>query len=191
MAWVMLEGHGIKSKSWTNASGRLIGGKPFSRGALYLILQNRIYLGGIVHKGQSHRGEHTAIIDQPLWDAVQAQLADNTAERSCGTRTRQRSLLTGMLFDGNSSRMTPSHAVKKGARYRYYVSRPLITKDQTESSAGLRIPAAEIEQLVISRVRQWLLDPSSIYEATSIRLPDPSTQRRLVTRAAEIGKSWA
>jgi DNA invertase Pin-like site-specific DNA recombinase len=46
-----LEALGIKSKSWTSASGRLIGGKPFSRGALYLILQNRIYLGGIVHKG--------------------------------------------------------------------------------------------------------------------------------------------
>jgi site-specific DNA recombinase len=85
--------------------------------------------------------------------------------------------------------MTPTHAVKKGTRYRYYVSRPLITKDQTEQSAGLRIPAAEIEQLVVSRVRQWLLDPGSVYQAT--RLPDPSTQRRLIARAAEVGKSWA
>ena len=50
---------GIKSKSWTTASGRRIGGKPFSRGALYLILQNRLYRGEIVHKGQSHPGEHT------------------------------------------------------------------------------------------------------------------------------------
>jgi site-specific DNA recombinase len=64
-----------------------------------------------------------------------------------------------MLFDGDGNRMTPSHAVKKGTRYRYYVSRPLITKDQTERFAGLRIAAAEIEQLVTSRVRQWLLDP--------------------------------
>jgi hypothetical protein len=84
--------------------------------------------------------------------------------------------------------MTPTHAVKKGTRYRYYVSRPLIIKDQTEGSAGLRIPAAEIEQLVTSRVRQWLLDRGSIYEAT--RLSDASEQRRLVARAAEIGKIW-
>ena len=161
-----LEAQGIKSKSWTSAAGRLIGGKPFSRGALYLILQNRIYRGEIVHKGQSHPGEHPPIVDQPLWDAVQAQLAGNAAERNSGTRTHQPSLLAGMLFDGEGNRMTPSHAVKKGTRYRYYVSRPLITKDQTESSAAMRIPAAEIEQLVTSRVRQWLLDPGSIYQAT-------------------------
>jgi DNA invertase Pin-like site-specific DNA recombinase len=184
-----LEAQGIKSKSWTSASGRVIGGKPFSRGALYLILQNRTYRGEIVHKGQSHLGEHTPIIDPLLWDAAQAQLAGNTAERNSGTRTRQPSLLTGMLFDANGNPMTPSHAVKQGTRYRYYVSRPLITKDQTESSAGLRIPAREIEQLVPRRVRQWLLDPGSIYSAT--RLLDPSAQRRLVARARELGDSWS
>ena len=68
-----LEARGINSKSWTTASGRRVGGKSFSRGALYLILQNRLYRGEIVHKGQAHPGEHTPIIDQPLWDAVQAQ----------------------------------------------------------------------------------------------------------------------
>jgi DNA invertase Pin-like site-specific DNA recombinase len=183
-----LEAQDIKSKSWTSASGRHIGGKPFSRGALYLILQNRTYLGEIVHKGQSHPGEHTPIIDQLLWDAAQAQLADNTAERNSGTRTSQPSLLIGMLFDANGNPMTPSHAVKQGTRYRYYVSRPLIIKDQTKSSAGLRIPAEEIEQLVPSRVRQWLLDPGSIYSAT--RLVDASAQRWLVARARELGNSW-
>ena len=35
-----LEARRIDSRSWTSASGRLVGGKPFSRGALYLILQN-------------------------------------------------------------------------------------------------------------------------------------------------------
>jgi len=183
-----LEAQGSKSKSWTGASGRVIGGKPFSRGALYLILQNRTYLGEIVHKGQSHRGEHPPIIDQPLWEAVQARLAGHTTQRNPGTRTRQPSLLAGMLFDRDGRRMTPSYAVKRGTRYRYYVSRPLITKDQTERSTGLRIPAAGIEHLVTSRVRQWLLDPASIYQAT--QLPDLSAQRRVVARATEVGKSW-
>src|SRR5439155_4407954 len=90
-----LEARRVKSKSWTSASGRLIGGKPFSRGALYLILQNRLYRGEIVHKGQSHSGEHPPIIDWPLRDAVQVQLASNAAERNSGTRTRQPSLLAG------------------------------------------------------------------------------------------------
>src|ERR1700719_2754207 len=80
-----LEARGIRSKSWTSVSGRLVGGKPFSRGALYLMLQNRIYRGEIVHKGQFHLGEHTPIVDQPLWEAVQAQLAGNVAERKSGT----------------------------------------------------------------------------------------------------------
>jgi DNA invertase Pin-like site-specific DNA recombinase len=156
-----LEFRGIKSKSWMSASGRLIGGKPFSRGALYLILQNRTYLGEIIHKRQSYPSEHPPIIDQPLWDAAQAQLASNTAKRSSGAWTGQPSLLAGMLFDRDGDSMTPTHAVKKGTRYRYYVSRPLITKDQTENSIGLRIPAADVERLVTSRMRQWLLDPGS------------------------------
>ena len=77
-----------------------------------------------------------------------------------------------MLFDRDGDRMTPSYAVKQGTRYRYYVSRPLITQDQRESSTALRIPAGEIEHLVTSRVRQWLRDPGGIYQST--RLPDPS-----------------
>jgi site-specific DNA recombinase len=95
-----------------------------------------------------------------------------------------------MLFDGDGNRMTPSHAVKKGTRYRYYVSGSLITRDRTEDSAGLRIPAAEIEQLVSSRVHRWLLDPASICKSTAARLADASTQQWLVARAAEIGKRW-
>jgi site-specific DNA recombinase len=183
-----LEAQGRKSKSWTSAAGRVIGGKPFSRGALYLMLQNRTYRGEIVHKGQSHPSEHPPIIDHPLWDAVQMRLAGNTAERNSGRPTDQPSLLTGMLFDAEGNRMTPSHAVKQGARYRYYVSRPRITQDQHESATALRIPAAEIEHFVTSRMRQWLLDPGSIYQST--RLADPSAQRRLIARATEIGKSW-
>ena len=133
-----LKARGIRSKSWTSASGRRVGGKPFSRGALYLMLQNRLYRGAIIHKRQSHPGEHTPIIDQPLWDAVQARLAANTAEGNSGTRTGQPSLLAGMLFDRDGNRMTPTHATKEGTRYRSYVYRPLITNGQTDRSAGLR-----------------------------------------------------
>src|SRR5215813_12828311 len=162
----------------------MIGGKLFSRGALYLMLRNRIYHGEIVHKGQSYPGEHPPIIDQSLWDVVQMRLAGNTAERTSGTRSHQPSLLAGMLFDAAGYRMTLSYAVKNGTRYRYYVS----SQNQRESSTALRIPAGEIEHLVTSRVRQWLLDPGGVYQST--RLPDLSAQRRLIACAVEIGKSW-
>src|ERR1700751_3635182 len=62
-----LEAHGINSKAWKSSAGRVIGGKAFSRGALYLILQTRRYRGDSVHKAESHPGEHRPIIDQRLW----------------------------------------------------------------------------------------------------------------------------
>jgi site-specific DNA recombinase len=185
-----LEARGIQSKLRTCASGRISGEKPFARGALYLMLRNRIYRGEIAHNEQSYPGEHQPIIDQPLWDAVQAQLADNAVQRNEGRKTRQPSLLAGMLFDADGNRMTPSHAVKKGTRYRYYVSASLFTKDRTENVAGLRIPAAEIEQLVSSRMHRWLLDPGSFYKSTSTRLADALMRERLAARAADIGKHW-
>jgi hypothetical protein len=185
-----LDARSIQSKLRTSASGRISGGKPFARGALYLMLQNRIYLGEIVHNQQSYAGEHEPIVDQQRWDAVQAQLAGNDAElRNCG-KTRQPSLLAGMLVDRAGNRMTPSHAVKKGTRYRYYVSGSLITRDRTDKSAGLRTPAAEIEDLVNDRMHRWLLDPGSIYKSTSTRLADSSMQQRRVARAANLGKHW-
>jgi hypothetical protein len=76
---------------------------------------------------------------------VQAQLAGNAAQHNDSGKTPQPSLLAGMLFDGDGNRMTPSHAVKKGTRYRYYVSRSLITKDRTENSlSGPISPALPI-----------------------------------------------
>src|SRR5215203_4664339 len=69
-----LEAQGTMGKSWISTSGQNRGGKPIGRGALYLILQNRIYRGEIVHKNKTYPGEHRAIIDPALWDAVQTRL---------------------------------------------------------------------------------------------------------------------
>jgi DNA invertase Pin-like site-specific DNA recombinase len=79
-----LETRGVTSKRWTSSSGRHWGGKPIARGALYLLLQNRIYRGEIVHKEQHYPGEHQAIIDPELWEATQVKLAANAVERSTG-----------------------------------------------------------------------------------------------------------
>src|SRR5260370_24988842 len=57
-----LEARNIRSKLRTSASGRISGGKPFARGALYLMLQNRIYRGEILHRERSHLGAHEPII---------------------------------------------------------------------------------------------------------------------------------
>src|ERR1700681_3384970 len=84
-----LDAQGLTSKCRTSTSGRLWGGKPFARGALYLMLQNRIYRGEIVHKERSYPGEHTPIIDRELWEMVQARLTGNPAQRNAGGRTAE------------------------------------------------------------------------------------------------------
>jgi hypothetical protein len=153
-------------------------------------LQNRIYRGEIVHKDQSYAGEHGAIIDPALWDAVQARLAENAIERGTGVRVKNPSLLAGLLFDREGHRMTPTHAVKNGKRYRYYVSRPLIVGARSDA-AGLRIPAAEIEQIVRNRIRRLLSEPASVFEILQIQPGEPMPQQRLMTRAAELAGEWA
>src|SRR6266446_1017357 len=186
-----LQVQGVVSKQWTSSSGRSWGGNPIARGALYLMLQNRIYRGEIVHKDKHYPGEHQTIIDPQLWDAVQEKLAANAVERSTGGRAKNPSLLAGLLFDGEGNRMTPTHAVKNGRRYRYYISHPLMTQARARSPGGLRVPAPEIEQLVASRICQFLSEPDSILKATEHQGLEAADQQRLIDRAAQVSSSWS
>src|ERR1700730_16555941 len=160
-----LEDHGIRSKRWTSTVGRRWGGKPIVRGSLYRMLQNRIYRGEIVHKDQHYPGEHMPIVDEALWDEVQVKLAANAVARAAGEGMLSPTLLAGLLYDGQGHRMTPSHAVKKGMRYRYYVSQPLICQTREAAPERLRIAAAEIERIVLSRIGELIADPGRLADA--------------------------
>jgi len=140
-----LDAEGMVSKLRASPTGRRWGGQLFARGALYRMLQNPIYLGEIVHNDQSYSGEHPAIIEPGLWEQVQRKLNDSRTERADGSRAANPSLLAGLLHDDRGERMTPSHAVKRGTRYRYYVSRSLVTGSRSAAPMGHRIPAGEIE----------------------------------------------
>jgi site-specific DNA recombinase len=135
-----LDAAGIRSKSWVSTAGHCWGGKPLARGALYTMLRNWIYRGHIVHKEQHYPGEHDPIIDEVLWQEVQTKLTANAVERASGERMLSPSLLAGLLYDGEGHRMTPSHAVKKGMRYRYYVSQPLISNTREAVPRGFASP---------------------------------------------------
>ena len=185
-----LDAAGILSKVRVAESGRRWGGKPFARGALYLMLQNRIYLGETVHKDKSYPGEHEGIVDQELWDAVQAKLTENRVERAKGGATGDPSLLAGLLYDNLGNRMTPSHAIKSGKRYRYYVSRPLITGRRTTAPDGRRIPAAEIERLVSDRVCTFLSSDTEIFEAIQSGNREVAELKRLIVQAVKLSKAW-
>ena len=151
---------GIRSKRRVRPDGTEYGHQRFSQGALYLMLQNRTYRGEATHKGNSYPGEHSAIVDKPLWDAVQAVLAENRVARATGARTKQPSLLTGMVFDEAGERLTPTWSVKKGTRYRYYVSTSLVTGAGRSRSRRRRIPAGNLETVVLNRLRTFLRQPS-------------------------------
>jgi site-specific DNA recombinase len=177
---------GIVSKVRTASDGSRYGGQPLARGALYLMLQNRIYRGEIVHKGTSYGGEHEAIVDEALWNNVQAILSGNRVDRAHGRTGHAPSLLTGMLFDAHGGRMSPTHATKKGNRYRYYISRTLLDGSTKARTEGQRIPAAALESLVVRRIRDWLADPAAILQAARHAASDAVTQKRLVERAKNV-----
>ena len=156
---------GIRSKRRVRPDGTEHGNQRFSQGALYLLLQNRTYRGEATHKGNAYPGEHTAIVDKPLWDAVQAVLAENRVERATGTNTKAPSLLTGLLFDEAGERLTPTWSVKKGTRYRYYVSTSLVKGGSKAHSTRRRIPAGNLEAIVIERLRRLLSSRGELLDA--------------------------
>src|SRR5215216_618850 len=129
--------------------GAVRGGTGFGKGALAHLLRNRIYLGEIRHQGRTYPGEHEPIIDRDLFDAVQAKLTVQ-AQASRQARAGSGALLLGRIFDDRGNRMTPASAHKQGARYRYYVSAPLMQGRREEAGSVPRVPAPDIEQLVIA-----------------------------------------
>jgi DNA invertase Pin-like site-specific DNA recombinase len=183
-----LNSQGIRSKQRVKADGAPYGGHKFSRGALYLLLQNRIYRGEITHKGNSYPGEHPAIIEQPLWDEVQAVLAKNRINRKSGGQANHPSLLAGTVFDAAGNRLTPTYSVKKGTRYRYYVSTALLTGVGKKGSAATRIPAGDLERVVINRLRAFLVDPVAVLDAVDDKSPRSSWQSQAIERGHQAGE---
>jgi site-specific DNA recombinase len=142
---------GIRSKPRRQSNGR--NGGRFGVGALAYLLKNRFYIGEVVYRGEVHRGEHEAILDPALFEAVQVKLAARARAR----RSRlggSPAVLSGRLFDDRGNRMSPTHTNKGGTRYRYYVSQAVLQK-KPQVSVG-RVPAAELETLVLAALRNHL-----------------------------------
>jgi DNA invertase Pin-like site-specific DNA recombinase len=176
---------GLRTKCSTTVNGTARGGKPFSRGHLYTLLSNPIYTGQIAHKGQLHPGQQPALIDDESWSAVRDQLTANTGDHRRRVKAAEPSLLAGLLVDARGERLTPSHAVKKGRRYRYYVSAALITDAGTDRAQGWRLAAREIEEAVI-RILADALTPASLVERFGAAGMPSDQLRKLLSRAARM-----
>src|SRR4051812_9149049 len=175
---------GLRTKCSTTTNGTERGGKPFSRGHLYTLLANPIYTGHIAHKGELHPGQQAALIDDESWSTVRDQLAANTSNHRRRAKAAEPSLLAGLLVDARGERLTPSHAVKKGRRYRYYVSAALITDAATDRAQGCRLAAREIEEAVIRILADALTSPGSLVERFGAAGIPSDQVRKLLSRAA-------
>jgi site-specific DNA recombinase len=102
-----------------------------------------------------HRGEHAPILGRDLFEAVQAKRVANSVARRVRLRGSA-AILAGRLFDDRGNRMSPTHANKRGVRYRYYVSHTILQNRRAEAGSIARVPAAEIETLVCDGVRRHL-----------------------------------
>lgn len=153
-----LDADGIVSKERLSKRGNVIGGKPYSRGALYSILQNPIYIGKIRHKDQTYDGQHEPIIQQDIWDEVQEKLSSQAAAQRGHKKATDQNLLKGLLFDCEGTPYSPDFTNKGGKRYRYYISQNLIQYRDHPKGTMARIPAHEIEQVVIDTLRNGLIE---------------------------------
>jgi site-specific DNA recombinase len=121
---------------------------------------------------------------------VQQRLAANRVEQKAPGRATSPSLLAGLVYDHAGERLVPTHAVKRGRRYRYYVSKPLQTGMREAGTAGLRLPAGDLERVVAERLRQFLADRAAVYAAIRSSVTDGAEQQRVLTRANEFATTW-
>lgn len=178
---------GIHSHRRTTQGGKIIGGHPISRGSLYLILQNPVYIGQITHDGKTYPGLHEPIIERDMWDRVQRLLNGNRVVHRRKERSRIPSPLAGLIFDGAGERLTPTHTSKRGLRYRYYVSQSSVRGRPCNDDKRWRIPATELEQIVVDALRSLLRDESRLSSLVGLHRIAPANAKRVLEAAIALG----
>jgi DNA invertase Pin-like site-specific DNA recombinase len=148
-----LNAEGLRPRERRQTNGKLvIAPECYSIGSLAYLLKNRFYVGEVVYRGEIHKGEHEAFLDRDLFEAVRQKLADQAVERKLKGSSSPY-LLAGLLFDDRGNRMTPSHANKKGIRYRYYVSQAVLQNKKELAGCVTRVSAPEVEAAVSEALR--------------------------------------
>jgi DNA invertase Pin-like site-specific DNA recombinase len=175
----------IRSKVRTSSAGRTCGGAVYSRGALYHLLNNHIYLGEIVHRGQPYPGQHRPIVPRELWHKVAARLHANNQAHRMGKSHSTPSLLGGRLFDGKGARFTPTHTVKNAKRYRYYTSQTVI-RQAGAKPVITRFPAHELERFVKSQIHLLLQTP----EKCVAGMENSPSKDAAAERAHGLAREW-
>lgn len=132
--------------------------KNLSKGQLYHLLANQLYVGKIIHKENVYEGEHEAIIEDEVFEKVQKLLLENRVDKNCGIKSSSNSLLAGLIYDDKNNKMSPSHSTTRKRRYRYYLSQAVKKFNKTQAGSISKIPAGEIEKFVVETIKEFLLD---------------------------------
>jgi site-specific DNA recombinase len=183
-----LDHEGIKSKERMSPAGTRSGGVPFSPGALYLILQNPIYLGEIRHRNQSYPGQHEAIITRDLGQRVQEQLRSDNGGQKKVVKGSCSSMLAGLLQDTQGNLFRPSHTVKNAKRYRYYISQAATTANKPIKA--IRLPAYDVEKQISIRLQTFLRSPKELMKYLTLPQDPPGTTQMLITTAKVQAEEW-
>jgi hypothetical protein len=160
-----LETRGMVSKVRISKQGIKSGGCRFSRGALYELLANPIYVGEIRHKQERHPGHHEPILPRELWEKVQRRLNQNAARGRGTSSSSIASPLAGKVFDADGQPLYVQGATKGKRRYRYYVSKCLVNGSGGGNRKGWRLSAPELERAVAIAARHVLSDNAGLLEA--------------------------
>jgi DNA invertase Pin-like site-specific DNA recombinase len=151
-------------------------GAAIDKGYLYRLLNNRTYLGEAPHKGIIHQGEHQPIVPKDLWDRVHALLQESPRARANQNRAQTPALLKGLIFGIDGRALSPTHTVRRGRQYRYYVSQSVLKGGAApDPTIVRRIAAAEIEAVVMAQVRALIRQPEVIvgtWQAARPQAPD-------------------
>ena len=166
-------------------SGKNYGGTTISRGNLYQILTNPIYIGKIPHFERLHEGQHPPIIEMEVWNSVQAKINNQRDDHKARYRTGSDSLLIGMLYDSEGVKLCPSHSQKQTKRFRYYVSQKIVNELKEIAPDGIRIPAQELETLVTNQLIDWLMDNDVLIHEFN---PEPEQIQNLIAMASQFAK---
>jgi len=154
-----------------------MGKRAFSRGHLYRILGNPVYAGQIAHKGVAFAGNHPAIVEAAVWQAVQERMAANLQGHRTRSTAADPSLLTGLVFDERGQRLTPSHAKKGARRYRYYVGPANGEVGRDGDLPALRVPAQELEGIVVDTMVGFLRDEPRVMRLMGTVVADVARRR--------------
>jgi hypothetical protein len=186
-----LNAAGVLTKCRRCANGSR-GGKPWTKGAVYKLLANRVYLGEAVHKGVAYPGEHAAIVDQRAWDRAHAVMAEPAHRRGAAARAEVPALLKGLIYGPNGRAMSPSHTRRRGRIYRYYVTREAIAEGD-DSCAVTSVPAADVKGAVLDQVQKLLAAPEFVARtwATAKREgEDEITEREVTVLLTDFATIW-